>query len=980
MPEVAHAVGDRVADFDVRRVEALPHMGSIAYELEHAASGARMLHVHNHDSENLFSIALRTLADDDTGTPHILEHSVLSGSKKFPVKDPFVIMTRMSMATFINAMTGIDYTVYPVASNVHKDLFNLADVYWDAVFHPALTPETFKQEGHHLDFVDRADPASPLVISGVVYNEMKGAYSVPERCVSQHMLRALFPDTPYGLSSGGDPSAIPDLTYEAFVDFYRRYYRPENAYIFVYGDIPTTEYAAFVCDRLNGYAREDLRVDAGGQPRWSEPRRTVCDYPVASSDPIEQRTFHEMAWLTGDSLDVHDVLRLGVVGELLVGTTAAPLHRALIESKLGENLTASSFFTFGLDSGFLVGLKGSEPDRCEAFERVVLETLERCARDGFAQEQIDAAFHQFAYVTLEINARYPLTTAMNAYSLWLHGADPLGYLRAQETLDTIRDEIRRDPGLVSRLVRERLLENPHRLTITGRPDPGLSLRRDEELAELLAERRAALTDDDLARIRAEALELERLQDTPNTEEALATLPRLHVSDLPKRPKHIPTSRVEVDDGLEILRNDVFSNGVDYLRLSVDLAALPAELWSYVPLFGRCVAKMGAAGDDYVRMAERTAASTGALWFTPGLAGHATDPDACVRRGTFAMKTLDDRVDAALGVLRDRIFELDLEDRDRLRDVILQEKASFRTQAGAQGHIYATRMATSGYGAMGGLMERVHGATQPRLALALSDHFDERVDETVACLERIRSHLLEARTWTASFTGSAAAYDRVEATLVEWNRARRRGDADPVAPMSLALPEVKRQGLAAPVDVAYCATAMPAPHASSIEDVALEIGGLMLARGHLWDEVRAKGGAYGVRCAWSGASKWWAMSSYRDPRIEETLALFAEVADHVRGANWSSDEIERTIIAGAKDAEQPIRPESATDTALWRYLQGATPEFREERHAAMLRLDTKTVQERVLATFDAGMPFANVAVVASRERLEQAGLPVDELMG
>ncbi len=980
MPETAHAVGDRVAELDVRRVETLPHMGSIAYELEHPASGARMLHVHNHDSENLFSIALRTLADDDSGTPHILEHSVLSGSKKFPVKDPFVIMTRMSMATFINAMTGIDYTVYPVASNVRKDLFNLADVYWDAVFHPALSPETFKQEGHHLNFADRSDPASPLVISGVVYNEMRGAYSVPERCVSQHMLRELFPDTPYGLSSGGDPLAIPNLTYEAFLDFYQRYYRPENAYIFVYGDIPTAEYATFVSERLQGYAREDLRVGAAAQPRWDAPRRTVCEYPVASSDPTEQRTFHEMAWLTGDALDVHDVLRLSVVGELLVGTSAAPLHRALIESKLGENLTASSFFTFGLDSGFLVGLKGSEPDRCEAFERVVLETLERCARDGFPQDQVDAAFHQFAYVTLEINARYPLMTAMNAYSLWLHGADPLGYLRAQEALDSIRDEMRRDPDLAARIVRERLLDNPHRLTVTGRPEPGLSLRRDEELAASLAARRGALTDDQLALIRAEADELQRLQDTPNSEEALATLPRLHVADLPKRPKHIATSRIEVADGLEILRNDVFSNGVNYLRISADLAALPEELWRFMPLFGRCIAKMGAAGDDYVRMAERTAASTGALWFAPGLAGHATDPDACVRRGTFAMKTLDDRVETALGVLRDRIFELDLEDRDRLRDVLLQEKAAYRTQAGTQGHVYATRIATRGFGAIGGLMERVNGATQPRLALELSDAFDEHVDATIARLERIREHLLTAPTWTASFTGSPEAYARIESTLAAWNGERGREERDPVTLESLELAEVKRQGLAAPVDVAYCATAMPAPHASSIDDVGLEIGGLLLARGHLWDEVRAKGGAYGVRCAWSGASKWWVMSSYRDPRIEETLALFAGIADHVREANWSRDEIERTIIAGAKDAEQPIRPESATEAALWRHLQGATPEFREARHAAMLRLDAKGVRTRVLAALDAGLPRANVAVVASRERLEAAGFPVDDLMG
>lgn len=991
MPEAALREGDVVQGFRVHRVTGLPHMGSIAYELEHPASGARILHISNDDSENLFSIALRTPPDDDTGTPHILEHSVLSGSRKFPVKDPFVAMTRMSMATFINAMTGIDYTVYPVASNVRQDLFNLADVYWDAVFHPFLSEETFKQEGHHLDFADRSDLTSPLVVSGVVFNEMKGAYSVPERWISQALFSTLFGDTPYGLSSGGDPVAIPDLSYEQFVAYYQRLYRPENAFVFLYGDVPTVEYLEFLAPRLEGYERDGMSISPMSQPRWSAPRRTECEYPVGSEDAVEARTFHQMAWLCGDSRDTSDVLRFGVLSELLLGTFAAPLHRALIDSKLGENLTASSSFTHGIDSGFLVGIKGSEPDRREAFEKLVLETLERCATEGFAADRIDAAFHQYAYVTLEITQRYPLVTAMNAYSLWLHGSDPLAYLRAQETLDALHDEVRGNEHAFSAMIRERLLDNPHRLTQTSRPVPGLAQVRDAEAASKLAAHKQSMSPEDLERIAREAEDLERTQGLPNSAEALATLPQLRVADLPRKPREIPTEVETLDGGITAIRNDVFANGVNYMKLSFDLSELPVELWNYVALFGRCISKMGAGGHDYAAMTERVAATTGGISFSPAATGHAIDPDGTVLAGTYMMKTLDGRIDDALAVLRDVIFDLDLGDIDRLRDVIVQEKATYRTQAPASGNVYATRHAVRGLGPLGGITERMYGVPQPRLMLRLADGFDAECDQLVANLEAIRRHLLDGRRLTLSFTGAAAAYDRVRQTVGSWaadlGLAGRAADGRPTSGQASAavpaaayeLPSVSRQGFAAPVDVAFCAAAFPAPHDSDERGAALQVAGLVLSRGHLWDEIRAKGGAYGVRCTWNGIGKWWVLSSYRDPHIDETLETFRGVTDHVRAADWSQDEIDRTVIAAAKDAERPIRPDSATALSMWRHLQGESAEVRERNHMALLDLRASDVKRAVLEVFEAGLPQRCEAVVASRERLERTDFPIEDLM-
>lgn len=976
--DVAFREGETVQGFEFRRVCPLPRMRSVAYELEHVRSGLRVLHVHNDDAENLFSIALRTPPRDDTGIAHILEHSVLCGSRKFPVKDPFVAMTRMSMATFINAMTGSDYTVYPVASNVRRDLFNLADVYWDAVFHPLLTESTFRQEGHHLDFADRRDLESALRVSGVVYNEMKGAYSNPDRFVMQRLLSELFPDTPYGRSSGGDPDAIPDLTYDAFLEFHRRHYRPENAFVFLYGDIPTGDHLEFLEARLDGQEREGFRLELPPQPRWDSPRERTASF--ASDEATASRTFHHLAWIVGDSTDVRDVLSLAVLGEMLLGNPAAPLHRALVESRLGENLTPSAFFTLGLDSAFLVGIRGSEPERRAAFCELVHETLTRSAQEGFSRARIESAFHQYAYETLEITARYPLETAMHAYAQWIHGGDPLGYLRTEELLESIRTEMLGDASMPGRLIRERLLGNPHRLTQTCRPDPDLRRRREQDHATRLDSYRRTLSRGALERIAEEADRLEEEQSRPSPPEAIATLPQLRVSDLPREPIRIPSAVETLAGGVTGIRNDVFSNGVDYLQLAFDLSGLAPELWEYLPLYGRCVAKMGAAGRDFAATAERVAATTGGVSFSPAAAGHAVDTEAIERRGTFSMKTLDGRMDEALEVFEDLVFELDLRDEKRLRDVVVQERATYRSHVLSSGNVYATRSAARGLGPLGALGYRMYGVLQPRLYRDLAEDFAERREELVARLEAIRDHLRGGARFVFSFTGSTRGYERVREAAGRFAAARPADPPAAVDPRALALEPLAPTGYAVPVDMAFCSLCFPAPHRCVSSAAALEVGGLLLSRGYLWDEVRAKGGAYGVRCEWNGGSKWWTLSSYRDPRVRETLDIFRTLADHVRGECWPSEDVQSSIIGVAKDAMRPVRPDSATGLALWRHLCGETPELREERYRALLDLRPGEVREALLEVLEAGLPQGRSAVVGSRERLGGvADLAVEDLV-
>ena len=673
------------------------------------------------------------------------------------------------------------------------------------------------------------------------------------------------------------------------------------------------------------------------------------------------------------------MLRLGVLGELLLGSAAAPLHKALIDSKLGENLTASAFFSYGMESVFVVGLKGSEPERREAFEKVVFDTLEHCAQEGFADEDVAAAFHQFAYATLEISGRYPLLTAMNAYALWMHGVEPLAYLRAQETLDRIHEEVRNDPKLLPRLIRERLLDNPHRLSQTTRPDPSLLEEREAAFTDRMARIKSELSSDDLQKIAREAEALEAEQSQPNTPEALATLPQLRVSDLPRTPRAIPTRTERIGDRAELLRNDVFANGIHYFRASLDLSRLPVDLWDYLPLYGRCVVKMGAAGQDWEAISRREIATTGGIGFAPGASGDVTDPERMVLRGTFSLRALDGSLDGALSLLNDLLFELDLTDRDRLRDVIVQEKAMYRTQVSSSGNVYATRSASRGMGALGGVNDRLYGVTQPRLAQRLSDHFDDEVDALIAKLESIREHLGRAPevlfSWTGPESGDARIASAAEAI------AKQLGDPAPeVDAAAHRLDPVDGVGYAVPASVAFNALVFPAPHFADPRGGALSVAALLLARGHLWDEIRAKGGAYGVRCSWNGIGRWWVLSSYRDPRIDGTIDTFRGLGEYVRSAEWPQEEVERTIIAVAKEAERPIRPEGATRTALWRRLHRETDELRQERHRALLTVRAEDVRDAIVSVFDEGLPAARLAVVAGRPLLEAAqGLRVEDLL-
>jgi len=968
-PEIALTPGETLHGFEVNAATAVENLRLVAYELEHPKSGARLLHLHCDDAENLFSVSFPTPPLDDTGVPHILEHSVLGGSKLFPVRDPFFEMIKMSMATFINAMTGFDRTYYPVASNVRQDLFNLAEVYFDAVFHPLLTDEIFRREAHHLAPANPDEPTGGLTVNGIVYNEMKAYFSRPEGRVGRLLTRELFPDTTYGHESGGDPDHIPDLTYEGLKGFHDSWYHPSNALFILYGDIPTRDYLAFLEHRLEPFSQSDVQPEIGRQPRWAEPRSIADTYAIGAGESTAEKTFIVTNWLAGDGLDPDDRVMMHILSTILVGDDAAPLKKAIIDSKLGHDILFAGTGSVGLETTFAVGIRGSEADRAGAFRDLVLNTLTDIAGAPIDPELVDSAFKRFAYHCREISQMRPLRMMQQVLDSWAYGRDPLTFLYENETLEACRNRYADDPAVFNRMIRERLIENAHRLDLVMKPDKEWQARADAAFAERMKTVRNGLTDDDARQIAADADELQKTSGTPNSPEALATLPQLALGDLPRKPVHIPTSAEELPGGAELLCNDVFANGVNYLALNFDLRGLPAGLWPWLPRYVETIHQLGAAGMNYEQMARRKSANTGGIGCSPNFGLHMADPAKTVWGIRFSLKALDEQLEPALGVLRDLVFEPDPRDNGRFRDVLVQRLAGMRTGLVNDGPGTGRRHAARGLTPEGHLDEIVNGIPQFELLKSLNGRFGERAGDMMDKIGAIAQFIRNGARVTASFTGSDAAAETVEKTLTGW---LGQMPAEPIEdePTGFGpLDAVPHDGLAAPMQVAHCTQIIPAPHPSHPDAPLLLLAMQLLRVDYMVSELRFKGNAYGASCSYGGLAI--ILSTYADPHVTRTLGVFAALPGYVRRAKWSDAELHRAIISTAKGAVRPIRPEGATHTALARHLSGETPAFREERYAMLLAATTAEVRRALLDVFDANMDKAPVAVVSSREKLEQA---------
>jgi Zn-dependent M16 (insulinase) family peptidase len=959
-------------DFRPLREVDLPAIRAFAREFEHEPSGARLLHLETTDTENCFALAFPTPPDADHGVPHILEHAVLAGSERFPVREPFFEMIKSSPAGFINAMTSESWTIYPICTTLEGDFFNLAEVYADAVFSPMLTRETFEREGHHLKLERPGDLDSPLQRSGIVYNEMKGAFSSPEALLYRSS-RRLFPGGTLGFESGGDPAAIPQLSWEVLREFHARFYAPGNCLLVLYGDIPLEKQLDYWGRKLSGLGRAPSLAARASFDQWDAPRREEEPYAVEPDSDTSERTLLSLRWRCGDALDPFTEMSWEVLERLLAGHDAAPLKKALIDSKLGADVETISAQSFESEQMFHIALKGSERERAAEFEAFTLETLRQIADAGFSPEEIETALRRVAYSTLEVSSLFPLRLAMNMARLSSSGGEPLDATHGREVLEAVRQRASEDADFFPRLIREGLLENSHRLLMTLYPDPEHGARLEEREREELARLKSTLSEDELRRIDENAQKLEESQGQPNPPEALATLPRLKKSDLPDAPREAATQVLEVA-GFPVVRSDVFSNGVVYVQAGVDVRDLPPHLWKYLPRFTDAFEKMGAAGQSWEQIAARRAAVTGRLGAHPTAYLHAQSRAPIVDL-RFHLKTLDSDVDAALDLFADLAFELEAGDRERLHDVQTQGVAQLRSDLVLNALGAALNCGSRGQSPIGWLPYLWESPLTYRWMRHMTEDFEAHAGKLIQGIEEVREWMRDRSRWTWSFTGSDEAFERFQGRLASWStRANGR-------PLSEASPSQGEEawdgggaapaliGLAAPVEVQFCARVLPAP----AEEVAplFDLGMSLLSYDYLLPEIRFKGNAYGGGGFLNRSGGTTAFYSFRDPLLNETLEVFDGCAAWVEAQNWTDDDLERALLGNVRGAVPSIRPAEATGSALDRLRRGQSASMRADEYRRKLSATPGEVKSVLLDYLSDAMPRGTAAVAASRSALERA---------
>ncbi|MDI6777211.1 MAG: insulinase family protein [Syntrophales bacterium] len=971
-PAPTLSTGEKLGGFRILRIEQIPDIRVTAYEIEHEMTGAKVLHLHCDDRENLYAIGFRTPLGDSTGIPHILEHAVLAGSERYPLKDVFNELVKGTLQTFINAFTYPDKTIYPVASQVRKDFFNLARVYTDLVLRPRLLQKTFYQEGHHLEFSRHDDITSELVISGIVYNEMKGAYSSPDTLMSKEIQQNLFPDTTYAFDAGGDPDVIPSLTHEQLKAFHRTYYSPTNARIFLYGDIPTTDHLVFLEEMLAGFERVPVNSSIKSQTRWPQPASVHSFYPIGREEDARGKTVVNCAWMIIENTDHETVLLLEIVSGALVGSAAGPLRKALIDSGLGEDLSPITGLERDLKQVvFAVGLRGSDPGKAGRIESLILDTLQKVAETGFDRELIEATLHQVEFHGREIvrnSLPYGIILMGRAYHTWLYDGDPLTGMNFPRIIKEIRDKWEARPELFQDIVRTWFLDNPHRLLSVLEPSKTLQEEMEETSKKRMSRFKASLSREELENIHREAASLRDFQTEPDPPEASATLPKIKISDLRRTVETIPTEKTVIA-GVPAMVHDIFANGVAYLDLAFNISDIPEDLQIYLPLLGKLMINMGVAGLTYEEMAKRIALKMGGIGCHL-TAGMVTDGRGNWQKMVFRMKALHRNIIDAVRIISDILISGDLSDDTRLWNLLAERKNRLHASVIPSGHIFARRAAGAAVSVPAYRDEQWHGRTQFRFLNGIADQFNEGKGELQEKLAHLKEMIFRRERLILNLTADAeglAILTEGTSGLVE----RLAGDGGAVVSV---IPDVRssiHRGIAIPAQVSYVAMVMSAPAYADSLVAPLLVAARYLSSGYLYKHIRVQGGAYGGMSQYDPISGLFALLSYRDPHIVRTLKVYDEAIDFICQNKLTEEELEKAVIGTIGILDKPMDPSSRGYVAMIRDFIGLTDEDRQKLRDEILDTTADRLQKIASCYFISAAKSAVIAVYAAEDELRKA---------
>ena len=965
-------IDDVIHGFRLIRSEEIAEADGHGHTFVHEKTGARLFFLETEDDNKVFSISFRTPPVDDTGVAHIVEHSVLCGSRKYPLKEPFVELVKGSLNTFLNAMTFPDKTMYPVASRNDRDFQNLMDVYLDAVFYPAMreNPQILMQEGWHYE-MDDAD--APLRYSGVVYNEMKGALSAPDDLLGSRIMAALYPDTTYGCESGGDPEAIPTLTQEMFLDFHAHYYHPSNSYIYLYGDMDIAEKLAYL-DRayLSHFERIPVPSRIDRQQVFAGQVVKEHFYPIGADEPLEENAFLSLNWVIGDTTDRKRVMALQILDHALLRMQGAPLRQALIDAGLGRDVD-SNYESDVLQPFFSIIVSKSEVARAEEFVRIVKETLTKLADGGLDHMLVKAALN-----TLEFRLRESdfgsspkgLIYGIRMMKTWLYDGAPADYLRYEDVLAQLKEGL--ENGYFEQVIRESFLENPHEALVTLAPSRTLGQEREAVQEAILAEKKAALSADEIAKVMDDCAALKAAQEAPDTEEALASIPILARSDIRKEAEHLP---LEIRDcaGTRVLYSDIETNGIVYLNFYFPMAAVAQEDLQYAYLLAEMFGAVDTARHTYAELAMLRSLYTGGFGADIVAYTRAGEPDSLAPRFKLRAKVLRENLPRLFDLLAEIMTESDFTGAKRVRELIDEEKTGMELSLQrAANQVVAARIAADL--TPSGRYAEVGGLPFHDFLRAFKDDFDARHTEMQAAFARILPQIFNQNDLMVSVTAAAEDYDGIAAGLAAFQQ-KLSSVSFPAAPYTWEIAP-KNEGLMTQSRVQYVAKGANFIKLGYEYTGVLRVLETLLRYDYFWTRIRVQGGAYGAMTQFN-RNGFMIFSSYRDPNLAETFTVFDETADYVRAFDVSDREMDKFIIGTMSSVDTPLTPQMKGDIAATFHLRNITWEDRQRAREEILTAQQEDV--RALAPMiEAAMRENVCCVLGGEEKIRANAALFDEI--
>lgn len=957
---------EKIPEYELLQEEMIADIHSRGYLLKHRKSGARVMLLENDDENKVFNIAFRTPPADSTGVAHILEHSVLCGSKHFPLKDPFVELVKGSLNTFLNAMTYPDKTMYPVASCNDQDFQNLMHVYLDAVFFPNIyeKEEIFRQEGWSYQL---ENPEDPLRYNGVVYNEMKGAFSSPEEVLDRAILNSLFPDTPYGVESGGAPADIPNLKYSEFLGFHSRYYHPSNSYIYLYGKMDMEEKLRWM-DReyLSKYDAMPVTSQIPKQPAFSQVKEVVLEYPVAENEPEEENTYLSYNVVVGDSLDVELCVAFSVLDYVLLSAPGAPLKQALLDEKIGKDIMGS--YDDGIYQPFFsVIAKNARPEQKDRFLALIRETLEKISQTGIDQKAVAAGINSMEFRFREADyASYPkgLMYGIDVFDSWLYDDEkPFVHLEQLKIFELLKEKA--GQGYFEALIRTYLLDNTHASVVIVNPKRGLAAVREKALEEKLEAYKASLTSAEIEELVKKTHRLTEYQEGEESPEALKCIPMLKRSDISREGTKIYNTEKYVGDTL-VLHHNIYTNGIGYLTLLFDTKDVPSHLVPYMGILKSVLGFVDTEHYSYGELFNEINANTGGI--SCGLQVFGNTKDRYDTKNMFGVrsKALYSKLPFVFSMIEEILFTSRLRDEKRLYEIIAKLKSRLQMSLASAGHSSAMLRAISYFSRTAYFQDQIGGIAFYDLIDTIEKNFEQVKEDVFSKLEQLMQMIFRPEHLVVSYTADEAGYEGIEALIAGLKEGLY---TQPVEKGALKYDfRPKNEGFKTSGQVQYVASAGNFEEAGYHYTGALRILKVILSYEYLWTNIRVKGGAYGCMSGFRRSGDGF-LVSYRDPHLKNTLKIFSETPAFIRSFQADEREMTKYIIGTISELDVPMNPSTKGAMSLNAYFGKLTEEDILTEREEILNASVEDIQ-RLGDIVEAIMNQNIICVIGGEGKIEE----------